>query len=327
MFSDRGVLAVEYLYPIVASALTNIHPGAGRSPGVVDLPVTRDALGFPYIPGSGLKGSLKTTLALKKNCVKNGTVLCKNGGNNCSVLCCLLGGDVGDTDASSSISLGDLYPLLVPVPSLSHGFLYATSPALIARAEAISSATTNGDAEGVLRKLVEWLRKGAEKLEENVDAVLLGGGGEANISIGLTSLTAQRVAESLPEDVAKKLDELNPVYSHHGLNGNTVVVQDSSMLLLIERSLVRLTRVRLNRKTKTVSHGALWTEEYIPQFTLFAGYVADTGIRGKYCNDSKPGENMVEKLVNLLGGEKFSLVIGGKETVGKGLLSLLIDKA
>ena len=112
------------LVPVLAAALTHIHVGAGRSPGVVDLPVVRDPLGVFYIPGSSLKGSLKSTIALAKGCIKEDKVACSDKNMSidqrvlCEKLCCLLGGEVGDLDASSRLSIGDLYPLLIPVPSL-----------------------------------------------------------------------------------------------------------------------------------------------------------------------------------------------------------------
>ena len=45
-------------------AETSIHPGAGRSMGVVDLPVAREAsTHYPVLVGSSLKGALKDKAA------------------------------------------------------------------------------------------------------------------------------------------------------------------------------------------------------------------------------------------------------------------------
>ncbi|MEB3860131.1 MAG: RAMP superfamily CRISPR-associated protein, partial [Desulfurococcales archaeon] len=59
------------------SVLTPLHPGAGRSPGVVDLPIIRDSMNYPFIPGSELKGALKTLLGRKSNTISNGKIDCK----------------------------------------------------------------------------------------------------------------------------------------------------------------------------------------------------------------------------------------------------------
>ena len=41
-------------------AETSIHCGAGRSAGIIDLPVAREAAtDYPFIAGSGLKGALR----------------------------------------------------------------------------------------------------------------------------------------------------------------------------------------------------------------------------------------------------------------------------
>ncbi len=322
---------------VLASALSNIHPGAGRSPGVVDLPVVKDPFGVFYVPGSGLKGALKSSLALRLGCVSGDgeRVVCgmrREAGETecvkveCYRLCCLLGGDIEEApEAPSAVSVGDLYPLLVPVPSITHGFLYVTSPMLVARAQQLAELGGSG---GALAGLVEWLRQGVEGAAEG-GYVLLGGseGGEVEASLGIGSVKARAVNAALPGEVSRRLEGIASIYSLHPLQGNTLVMPDKVLPLLLERSLVRLTRVRLKPETKTVRQGLLWTEEYIPQFTLFAGYLADTGLRGRPCREVGigGGTDAVSELTDLIGGGVFSVVVGGKETVGKGLLRLVVE--
>ena len=45
---------------VLYSALTPLHIGIGRAPGAVDLPIARDSFGYPFIPGSSIKGSVKS---------------------------------------------------------------------------------------------------------------------------------------------------------------------------------------------------------------------------------------------------------------------------
>jgi len=323
--------------PVLASALTNIHPGAGRSPGVVDLPVVKDPFGVFYVPGSGLKGALKSSLALRLGCVSGDgeRVVCgtrREAGETrcvkteCCRLCCLLGGDTDEApEAPSAVSVGDLYPLLVPVPSITHGFLYVTSPMLVARAQQLAELDGGG---GALAGLVEWLRRGVDGASAG-DYVLLSGseGGEAEAGLGIGSVKARIVKAVPPAGVMQRLGQVASIYRLHPLEGNTLVVPDKVLPLLLERSLVRLTRVRLKPETKTVRRGLLWTEEYIPQFTLFAGYLADTGLRGRPCREGGigGGTDAVSELLSMIGGDAFSIVVGGKETVGKGLLRLVVE--
>jgi CRISPR-associated protein Cmr4 len=42
-------------------ALSPLHPGTGQGVGVIDLPIAREkATGLPYLPGSSLKGTLRS---------------------------------------------------------------------------------------------------------------------------------------------------------------------------------------------------------------------------------------------------------------------------
>jgi len=305
---------------------------------VVDLPVVRDPLGFFYVPGSGLKGALKSSLALRYGCVdgkgdkvdcglakKEGKEECR--AENCCLLCCLLGGEVGEgPEAPSRLSLGDLYPLLVPVPSLSHGLVYATSPYLVSAASQVVEAA--GDAGKPLAPLLETLREAAGRLQERGKPVLVAEEEAAGeLYLGLTRLQAgdlEVLGKGLDEGMLELLNEVNPAYSMLSPAGRLLVVSDTWLLTLAERALVRLTRVRLDRSKKTVATRALWTEEYIPRLTLFTGYVADTRHTGKYCEKAGGVEDAVQELVDMMGGPRAVLVLGGKETVGKGLAALRV---
>lgn len=317
--NSSGLSTNKDLRIVVASAVSSIHPGAGRSPGIVDLPVIRDPMGYFYIPGSELKGALKTTAAIahKDSCINGEKINCKE----CRLVCCLLGGEVGEGhEAPSRLSIGDLYPLLIPVPSLSHGFLYATSPILVSRAKALLNVAS----QDTIRRLIVWLEKGVEKLESGADVILMGAGNDRQLYITLTGVQPKNVTEKLEKGVVDVLANIHPVYKLHSLEGNTVIVSDALLPMIIERALIRLTRVRLSRTTKTVTTGSLWTEEYIPHMTLFVGYIADTKYESKYCNHDI--QDAVNTLKNIMGasGNIINLVIGGKESVGKGLLRLYI---
>ena len=96
------------------------------------------------------------------------------------------------------------------------------------------------------------------------------------------------------------------------------VVGDDLSREVIDRSLLVQYRVRLNRETKTVAEGGLWSEEYVPQFTLFHSAVV--------CRDvgDKTADKGCELFNNLLGGNPAVLWVGGKETIGKGLVRIWI---
>jgi CRISPR/Cas system CMR subunit Cmr4 (Cas7 group RAMP superfamily) len=47
------------------------------------------------------------------------------------------------------------------------------------------------------------------------------------------------------------------------------VLNDNTAMEALERSLVKVTRIRLDRGTKVVERGGLWSEEYIPHGSVF----------------------------------------------------------
>jgi len=273
----------ESVVPALMAALTHVHVGAGRSPGVVDLPVVRDSFGIPFIPGSSIKGAFKTKVASEKNCLisnEEGRVNCGKN-DNCKAICCWLGPESGE-DGASRLIVTDFYPLLVPVPSLEHGFIYVTSELLLANA-------TNFDISigGDVTEISDSVTVGVEKF--NVKGVI-----ELNNNL---------------MDVHPFLKIAKKVY----------VLDDSDLTTLFERTTIKLTRVRLDRKSKTVAGGMLWTEEYVPHGTVFAGAFVPREWKNKYC------ENGVKvNWKDLLGFQNgaTALVLGGKETVGKGIVKM-----
>ena len=99
-------------------AETSIHPGAGQSAGIVDLPVAREAAtDYPVIPGSSLKGAL---LGLARQCEAK---MPKEELNRI----------FGETDNAGALLVSDARLLLLPVRSLSSAYKWVTCPHLLER--------------------------------------------------------------------------------------------------------------------------------------------------------------------------------------------------
>ena len=95
-------------------AETPIHPGTGRSMGVVDLPVAREAAtDYPVLVGSSLKGALRDKAETKS--VAD------------------VGARFGKPDHAGDLLVSDGRLLLLPVRSLTGSFRWATCPHLIER--------------------------------------------------------------------------------------------------------------------------------------------------------------------------------------------------
>ncbi|MCE4628419.1 MAG: type III-B CRISPR module RAMP protein Cmr4 [Desulfurococcales archaeon] len=283
-----------------ASALTKVHPGAGRSPGVVDLPVVRDPLGYPFIPGSMIKGSLRS-LAERKAQDK---------------VRCLFGPDVSDPNKhAGALAFSDLYPLFVPAPSIEHGVVYLTSPALLSRAAALLREAGRTEIAESLEKLASGASRGP---------VFTGQTKNRRVSVGSLEFEipeTETMSRSNPEFPESLYNSLNPLYNTLPPKDRILVVPEEQAVLAVDAQLLRVARVRLDDTTKTVAKGGLWTEEYLPWGTLFLGAIFATGFKGSGCD--KIGNPLLE-LVNIIkrnnNEETFSIVVGGKETVGSGLL-------
>ncbi|MEZ0346282.1 MAG: type III-B CRISPR module RAMP protein Cmr4 [Infirmifilum sp.] len=243
VYSEHGVLLLE--------AVTNLHVGAGRSGGVVDLPVQRDELGFPAVYGSSLKGALKTAILwalLKRGLDKNTATMGVEA---------LLGPEpTTEEKFESSVAVLDAYLLAMPVRSLSPAYVYVTSPRLLRRlGEYVALAGLKNESNGVLQEIINE----AEDKHTSGKALCL----KCKVASGSLVLTDQRVEYESSSRALKWLDLEKPV----------LVLDDERARVLIERGLLRVTRVRLDREKKTVAHGGLWTEEYVPSGTRFVTVV------------------------------------------------------
>ena len=95
-------------------AETPVHPGSGRSMGVVDLPVAREAAtDYPVLVGSGLKGALRDKA--ERTPEMDAKAL------------------FGDEDKAGDLLVSDARLLLLPVRSLTGAFRWVTCPHLVER--------------------------------------------------------------------------------------------------------------------------------------------------------------------------------------------------
>lgn len=95
-------------------AETSIHPGAGQSAGVIDLPVAREAAtDYPVIPGSSLKGALRSLAeGAKLDAIEH---------------------IFGKSDNAGALLVSDARLLLLPVRSLQSAYKWVTCPHLLER--------------------------------------------------------------------------------------------------------------------------------------------------------------------------------------------------
>jgi len=140
------------------------------------------------------------------------------------------------------------------------------------------------------------------------------------------------------KEIEKELNKLSEIMRSLGglvetLIDKLVIVPDEIGPVVIDRAILRVTRIRVRRDRKTAAERSLWTEEYIPTGTVFIGGLLVTPTNNKFCEDYDLGfgnnvDNLVAKTANMLrdilGGSQFYFIVGGKETVGKGLVKTYV---
>lgn len=213
-------------------AETSIHPGAGRSLGVVDLPVAREtASGYPVIAGSSLKGALRQAAeqTLGRDSVDVHHVF-------------------GRPDQVGGVAVSDARLLLLPVRSLASASCWVTCPQLIER----------------FRRDVTRAGRGVAPPEVHVEK------GTALAAAGPHLFLEECSFEVRGEPDVALLDALSPLVRHHDvqarLRERLVVLNDDDFAWFSDFGLPLQARNQLEDDTKQSQN--LWYEETLPPDTV-----------------------------------------------------------
>lgn len=291
---------------LLVHALSPLHPGTGQSDGAVELAIARDrATGFPFVPGSSIKGALRDVsreqdeerTADRRNTTK------------------LFGPETARaSDHAGTLVFGDANLLLLPARSVAGTFAWVTSPYLLARLNrdmkvvgisALTEIKAPADVESC------WVAQDGYRclgVEVNSKRKVI------MEDLDLTPTPDNQVAElakELTRYLFGKEDAVARKYWTDCLTSRLCIVHDDVMGFLAQHGMDVRARVALREDSKTVRPGALWHEENLPTETVLAGLVVaapneKAGITPKQAFDE----------LGLLTREVVQL--GGKETVGRG---------
>ena len=262
---------------VIVKTMTPLHAGVGRTSGVVDLPIQRDEYGYPCIYSSSLKGGLKTALLH--------AFLGSNKGNYEDArraVQVLLGPEPEEGESfESSIAILDAYLLAIPARSLRGVYVYVTSPLLLKRFyERFELFKAFSQEAKAIEQATETIRRVCEEVDlEPYEALCIGNGcdklrvEELEGRVVLVEeyfLDIKGVSDVVRGIDKEKLQKLqNLLEKILEPNKPLLIVSDKDEVSknIVERSILRFTRVRLSRETKTVVAGP-WTEEYLPPKTI-----------------------------------------------------------
>ncbi len=288
--------AVTTLYLYVE---TPLHAGVGSGLSAVDLPIQRErTTQYPMIQGSGIKGKLRSVAEEQK----------------LANLDVIFGPDTNNAQAhASALVVGDARILLFPVRSLAGVFAYVTS------ADVLSRFKRDFERDG---KSKAW----ADDLPMLTDSEQAYVTPNSQVTLDRTSVVLEEFSYTVSESVV--LGNIATWIANNALPSGYTYWQQKlqrSLVLLPENDFRDfalyateiITRVRIERESKTVAEGALWTEEHLPTDSLLYVPVYATGSRK---NGSTLSAAEVITEVKKLGNSYLQL--GGDETVGRGMVRI-----
>jgi CRISPR-associated protein Cmr4 len=266
-------------------AETSIHPGAGQSSGIVDLPVAREAAtDYPVIPGSSLKGAL---LGLARQRELNGQERMNEQDRNRIF---------GRSDNAGALLVSDARLLLLPVRSLSSAYKWVTCPHLLER---FSRDQQRADKNAVKFELT------------TVEA-----GKYLGVLAGTLFLEERQFEHEgeLPGGIVPALETLVPAATTYArtrarLAGQLVLLHDDDFAWFARYGLAIQARNALDPEKKTSAN--LWYEETIPADALFYAVFAERQA------------GALDAATKLFDQHPY-LQVGGNETIGMGWFAVAL---
>jgi len=279
-------------------ALSALHVGIGQAVGSVDLPIARaKATHLPLVPGSALKGVLRDEFA------GNANVKTLFGPERID------GDEVGHAGA---LAFGDAHLLLLPVRSLAGVAAFVTCPFVLARyGEDQKRAGTND-----LPKLPVVADDAAQLC---ADSVIMAKDRQVVLEDIDLDVSGQGDAEAWGTAIAARLYPGDAMWQKL-LTQRFAIVSDDNFSFLADTATEIRARIRIDDARGVVESGALWTEENLPAETVLWGVIAAGP--GRERNNPMKQEAVRDAFRAGVGTDK-TIQIGGKATVGRGLVRFL----
>jgi len=289
--------AAEGMFMYVESSL---RVGSGEDRREVDLPLQREvATGYPLLPGSTLKGVLRSR-------ARSLEVPAEWLG--------LLGsGPEADDRQPSSVVVSDAIPLLFPVRSLTGLFAWVTSLEVWARfrrdlatygvklAEPPALPALAPETAGVAPESPLIGSKQTLVLEELSFPI------QAADEVG--ALGAWLAEQTFPDE---------PVFDFWRQRAarSVVLLPEGAYRYFVTHATQVVPRIRIDPKTATAAPGSLWTEEYLPPETLVYALV---GVN--LLETPPPGIKKASDVTDWVRGlAPGHLQMGGGQTLGHGIV-------
>jgi len=280
-------------------ALSALHVGTGQAVGTVDLPIARaKATNLPLVPGSALKGVLRDEFA-------------GHDDDQTSLFGPERIGD-GESGHAGALAFGDAHLLLLPVRSLAGIMAWATCPFVLSRYAADRRRAGAAPAPAVPEPAAGKVAlAGKQQLSLTGNKVVF-----EDLDLDAEPGKADAWAAFLA-NVLFSGDE-RPDFEQH-----FAILSDADFGFLADTATEVRARIRIDDEKGTVAKGALWYEENLPAEAVLWGVLGIGPGRGK---QGLSAAQVRERFRTTLPTEPL-LQIGGKATVGRGLVRFVLEGA
>ncbi len=293
-------------------AVSPVHMGAGQAVGVIDNPIQRERhTGHPSFAGSGIKGAVRHSFEAL--------------GGDRTLIDRLFGPEAGAPDLhAGAVSFGDAQLVALPVRSLRGGYVHATCPQALSRAQRLL---------GLIGVSSNWQVPEVEAGQCVVmNASLLSNrqvGNQQKRLLHLEAFEYEALAQDAPECTSLMgiADDLAtralPKDSSHAffagkLKSDLVVLSDTDFAYFAQNAMLVEPHVRIDPDTGTASDGGLfYTENLPPEALLVAPLLASRTRTGRKA-DQDDAMGVMTKIRNVIDGRLLQL--GGDATTGRGLV-------
>ncbi|MCK6683907.1 MAG: type III-B CRISPR module RAMP protein Cmr4 [Thermoanaerobaculia bacterium] len=304
---------------VLYQCITPLHVGCGQDVGVVDLPVIRErTTDWPFIPGSGIRGSLRSHAEEKLSAQGAAEAGATEGATGTTpaaqqeiarepknLVDRLFGRDKGGQISSGCVSVLDARLLLFPVRSAPGPFRWITCPFALERYREDRDFFLAADAA-------------SPEIPSQMSEDQCYGATEAALFLEEFPFTGNPAAAW-----RTPVQPLLP----RGIDANRVVLVADEVFLYFVRFATIVTQHNRLTSAKTVDGGGLFSVESVPPETVFYGFVGATKERTK--SNGLSQENAARELKDLVlpgreskHSDESHVILGGDESTGLGVTRL-----
>ena len=303
--------AAVFLY-----AVSPVHMGAGQAIGVIDNPIQRERhTEHPCFAGSGIKGAVRHGFEAL--------------GGDPAHITRLFGPSAhpeerGGSDLhAGAVSFGDAQLVCLPVRSLKGGYVYATCPLALARAQRLLGLDGAKPAWPALAAVEEGkclVANPALLAERRVE-------GRTAKMLHLEAFEYEAQADgadavkAVGADLAARALPAGDGYAFFAgkLSTDLVVLSDTDFAYFAKNAMLVEPHVRINDETGTADDGGLFYTENLPPESLLVAPLLVSRTRTGKADDHLDAVAVMTQIRTVIDGKLLQL--GGDATTGRGLVA------